>query len=437
MKMQKVNLNKNFLATLVLAGMFFVFSFSFASATTYFVSPNGNDANPGTEAKPFKTLQKGADVVNAGDTVIVEDGVYTASGDRVLRITKGGTASRYITFKSRNPHKAIIDARFINPFSVSIYNEASYIRLEEFTIRKAKDTGIIVSGNYETRTAPRHVLIINNIIQYNGNIVTTSTYGHSGIYTSPLSESITLEGNIFHNNGRLSEESAKALTNAGLDPGHAYRHDHGAYMQGQNHIINNNLFYHHTAGWAIKVDGYYGSEIPDNERTHTIINNQFIDPVTKSGGHIRFYKNSGANETAKPPKNVLIENNLFCRPENEKYKGAVSITDSSSSNFEGTIMRNNKTTAAFMYPDDANIAKNITDINNKINASESEVCSLNINNPLPGDFNGDDAVNDLDYEIMKTEFLKTGTNLKSDMNKDNKVNDLDYELFRREFGKKK
>ena len=58
-------------------------------------------------------------------------------------------------------------------------------------------------------------------------------------------------------------------------------------------------------------------------------------------------------------------------------------------------------------------------------------------NLLPGDFNGDNKVNTLDYEIMKREFLKTGTNLKSDMNKDGKVNTLDYELFRREFGKKK
>src|SRR5262249_31357167 len=45
--------------------------------TTYYVSPTGSDSNPGSEAAPFKTIQKAADIVNPGDAVIVEDGVYT------------------------------------------------------------------------------------------------------------------------------------------------------------------------------------------------------------------------------------------------------------------------------------------------------------------------------------------------------------------------
>ena len=56
---------------------------------------------------------------------------------------------------------------------------------------------------------------------------------------------------------------------------------------------------------------------------------------------------------------------------------------------------------------------------------------------LPGDFNGDNKVNTLDYEIMKTEFFKVLPSYKADMNGKDGVNDLDYELFRREFGKKK
>ena len=75
---------------------------------------------------------------------------------------------------------------------------------------------------------------------------------------------------------------------------------------------------------------------------------------------------------------------------------------------------------------------------NSWNSSSGVVLVINKKDTaLPGDFNGDNKVNTLDYEIMKREFLKTGTNLKSDMNKDGKVNDLDYELFRKEFGNKK
>ena len=56
---------------------------------------------------------------------------------------------------------------------------------------------------------------------------------------------------------------------------------------------------------------------------------------------------------------------------------------------------------------------------------------------IPGDFNGDNKVNTLDYEIMKEEFLKVLPSYRADMNGKDGVNDLDYELFRREFGKKK
>jgi parallel beta-helix repeat protein len=49
------------------------------SATTYFVDanhPSARDSNPGTEALPFKTIGKATSLVNAGDTVFVNAGIY-------------------------------------------------------------------------------------------------------------------------------------------------------------------------------------------------------------------------------------------------------------------------------------------------------------------------------------------------------------------------
>lgn len=43
---------------------------------TYHVSKLGSDYNKGTEREPFLTIQKAADVVSAGDTVMVHEGVY-------------------------------------------------------------------------------------------------------------------------------------------------------------------------------------------------------------------------------------------------------------------------------------------------------------------------------------------------------------------------
>ena len=41
-----------------------------------FVAPNGDDAGPGTLDRPFRTIQKAAEAMAAGDTCIVREGVY-------------------------------------------------------------------------------------------------------------------------------------------------------------------------------------------------------------------------------------------------------------------------------------------------------------------------------------------------------------------------
>ena len=41
----------------------------------YHVAKSGCDRDPGTQERPFHTIQRAADVAAAGDTVIVHEGV--------------------------------------------------------------------------------------------------------------------------------------------------------------------------------------------------------------------------------------------------------------------------------------------------------------------------------------------------------------------------
>ncbi|HEX2068883.1 MAG TPA: DUF1565 domain-containing protein, partial [Actinomycetota bacterium] len=41
------------------------------AATTYYVSISGNNANPGTQSSPWRTIQRAADTAGPGDTVVV------------------------------------------------------------------------------------------------------------------------------------------------------------------------------------------------------------------------------------------------------------------------------------------------------------------------------------------------------------------------------
>lgn len=68
---------------LVLTSLILVTPVSAATQTTYYVSPTGNDSNPGTEALPFRTIEKARDVIRTinsnmtGDIIVyLREGTY-------------------------------------------------------------------------------------------------------------------------------------------------------------------------------------------------------------------------------------------------------------------------------------------------------------------------------------------------------------------------
>src|SRR6186997_3455953 len=61
--------------------------------STLYVSTAGNDNNAGTAASPWRTLQKAANTVVAGDTVMVAAGTYTG-----FDLRRDGTAALPIAF---------------------------------------------------------------------------------------------------------------------------------------------------------------------------------------------------------------------------------------------------------------------------------------------------------------------------------------------------
>jgi len=65
----------------------------------YFVSPSGNDSNPGTFADPWKTIQKAVENLEAGDWVYIREGTYEGiQGGWVFQ--NSGTASQPIVLKN-------------------------------------------------------------------------------------------------------------------------------------------------------------------------------------------------------------------------------------------------------------------------------------------------------------------------------------------------
>ena len=86
----------------------------FAAAADYFVATHGDDANPGTEAKPWKTPQKASNSVQPGDTVRIGAGSYSpVKGTWTVRCA--GTAEAPITFKARGDGAVRISTSSVLP----------------------------------------------------------------------------------------------------------------------------------------------------------------------------------------------------------------------------------------------------------------------------------------------------------------------------------
>lgn len=131
-----------------LAATLFVAATSFANATskTYYVSNSGNDNNPGTKGRPFKTTHKIGDLnLKDGDTVYFRSG-ETFKGSLLLTKDITGTKQHPIVISSYGRGDAIIDAK--DSVGINLY-KASYIKLSHLALHgSGRKTGNIRNGLY-------------------------------------------------------------------------------------------------------------------------------------------------------------------------------------------------------------------------------------------------------------------------------------------------
>lgn len=98
-------------------GIFDEFKAAKNEANVYYVAQteNASDENDGSINAPFKTLAKAALEAEAGDTVIIKEGVYRET----LSPQNSGTASNPITFRAAEGEKVVISAnKELSPFAL-------------------------------------------------------------------------------------------------------------------------------------------------------------------------------------------------------------------------------------------------------------------------------------------------------------------------------
>lgn len=114
---------------------------------TYYVSAkNGSDKNPGTQDKPFKSIQAGINKTTPGDTVLVREGVYAEQ----LVISKSATAAEPITIATYQKEKAIVDGRNMalkEAARLVLITYSRHVKFVGFEVRQSGGRGIGVDNS--------------------------------------------------------------------------------------------------------------------------------------------------------------------------------------------------------------------------------------------------------------------------------------------------
>src|ERR1700733_9137810 len=116
------------------------------TANTYYVGPNGSDANSGSQASPFSSIQHADKVVRTGDTVIVLDGTYR--GD--ITLSTSGTSGNPITYKAQHQWKSQLVGTGTGDGSTVIGLTGGYIIIQDFDVTGSDANGIILAASGTT-----------------------------------------------------------------------------------------------------------------------------------------------------------------------------------------------------------------------------------------------------------------------------------------------
>lgn len=247
----------------------------FARAATYYVATTGSDTNPGTQAQPFKMIQKGLNSAANGDTIQVASGTYvelllwenkslTLQGaGEGLSIIDGGGAGRCVTV-NYVPATARFEGFTIQnnktlPNTVGMDNNHSYLTVSHCTFNGNR------GGMYNIQCSPTvtYCTFSNN-----------STTGGGGMYNFEASPTVThctftgnsanyLGGGGMHNRANSNPIvtyctfTGNSATGQDISGGGGIINGLDCYLTVSNcTFTNNSVSGMGIGGGGIRIDGY-------------------------------------------------------------------------------------------------------------------------------------------------------------------------------------
>lgn len=268
-----------------------------AHSAAYYVAETGNNSNPGTEDKPFRTIAYAVDTMVAGDTTFVHGGTYN---EGEIRFRRSGTSSSPIRLLNYPDESPIINFTGQTAFHRILIQHADghnramgWITIDGFEIRNGYD-GIKVYNLHDST-------IRRNWIHDNRN------QGILGNGTRVL-----IDRNIINHQGPFAATPKSNL-------------EHGIYMHGTAITITNNLIYDNL-GYGIQQNGSASSEF--NLARHAGQEFASAENWIISNNTLAYSRNRAGMVVWGPRcNNARIENNIF-------YENAVTQSSSATQGIE-------------------------------------------------------------------------------------------------------
>ena len=235
-----------------------------STGAVFHVAPNGKDTNPGTRARPWRTIQQAVSKLKPGQKALVRSGRYREN----VTIRRSGTARRPITIAAFPGEHPVIESREY-PLEIN----SSYVRIRGFIVQGARGTS---ATNVYFQSRAHHIELTRNNIRFSQD---------QGVFSEEEANDLFLLSNRIHGNGR----------------GHVsgQHQSHGIYLQGRNHLVANNVVFDHPFGFGIQVyDQGHGSILVNN----TVVTSGHSGIVVGGSGGV---------------SNILIRNNILAF--NKKY----------------------------------------------------------------------------------------------------------------------
>ncbi len=304
---------------------------------------------PGTRYVPadYETIQEAIDAAECGDTVLVEDGIYTGPGNRNIDFL-----GKVITVRSENgPENCIIDCQRAGRGFYFHNSEDVNSVLDGFTITN----GFSGSGIYCRDSSPMitNCIISGNLASSGGGIFCresnptiidctisgNSAYEGGGIYcgwsSSPVITNCTISGNSADRGGGIYGYGSLTITNCTFSRNTAkgtdrYRYGRGGgiFCSGGNLTVTNCIF----SGNAAEGTDWPGTggAIYSDRNTSSIINCTFAKNSAPNGNALAC--DSGDHSY---PSNLQLTNCILTDGGNEIWNNDASTISITYSNVEG------------------------------------------------------------------------------------------------------